>query len=115
MFKELRTGREFEYTDLEELNEKNPNFTHYTCHFNLLPNNPLTPPTPLCSRAVLSSNISSDGVSNSNQNAGILPARYTILAMSKQVVTYEFKKEYIVYIPGPLKSVFLNGIKSGFD
>lgn len=69
----------------------------------------------LCSRAVLSSNISSDGVSNSEQSAGILPARYTILAMSKQVVTYEFKKEYIVYIPGPLKAVFLNGIKGGFD
>ena len=64
LYSDMNTTRNYEFTDLEELNLKNPDFAHYTCHFNLLPNNPLTPPMPLCSRALLSSNIGSDGVSN---------------------------------------------------
>jgi hypothetical protein len=35
--------------------------------------------------------------------------------MSKEVVVYELRKDFVVYIPGPLKAVFLKGIRDGFD
>lgn len=107
--------RHFQYTDLDCLNERNRDFKHYTEHFDLLPGSALSPPTPLCSRALLSKNIGLDGRSLEKRKPGILPARYTILAMSKEVVTYELRKDFVVYIPGPLKAVFLKGIRDGFD
>ena len=96
----------------EALEPKDDGTKKYVEHFVL---KALSPGDILCSRALLSKNIGFDGSDVPGKDPEIAKARYDIVANSATLVTYELKRNNIVYIPEQLKKILLNGIKNSVD
>lgn len=104
------SNRNFRYEDLES---ENPNkYIAYKEHFIL---KTLNTGEILCSRALLSKNIGFDGTAVPGKDPEIEKALFNIVAVSSEVITYELKMNFIVYIPEDLKKTFLAGIKEIVD
>lgn len=69
----------------------------------------------LCARSILSKDISMNGTTITEGEPRIKKAHFTVLASTAKTEVYEFHKNMIVFLPQPLKGIFMDGAKKFSD
>ena len=114
LYRAKKTHKNLKKGEKSKPSEDNPNY-----HLESFTLQKLNPGDMLCSRSLLSASTPfTKGSSTESKNSKKLNsqrARFDIVAMSAEVVTYEFKKHHIAYIPKVLQKIFLKGIESSVD
>jgi len=92
----------------EPIDSKSSSEIRYWEHHEL---EDLNPGEMICTRALLAENIGLDGSELVNIPPNIKRAKFTIIARSSEVEVFEFQKQNIVFVPQPLKTIFLSGLR----